>query len=690
MWARNLDSDIQTLSGVGKHLASAYAQMGITTYSDLLHLLPRGYEDRTTVAPLGLIGEGEFANTLVEVTGHSYFGSGRKRTLKVTVQDISGEGDARASLLCFNRNYLEKVFRIGSRFYLWGQFSHHWGELQSSQFEMVHVTHSIEEAAGYGSLNPMYPLSGKLTQKGVRRHVQDMFSRIPVLEEELPEYIKHKYQLMSTDEAFRAIHTPITMDQVNRGYRTLAFTELFYLLLLNARNVHLRPHGGSVRTESGKALQKRLLQLLPFTLTDDQKTCLEEILRDLESRQVMNRLLQGDVGSGKTLVAWISALSVVAAKGQVAFMAPTELLARQHAEQAASYLEPLGIRLAFITGALKQKARGYLLEALKDGEIDIAIGTHALFSDDVTFRNLKYIIIDEQHRFGVLQRAKLREKGIDPDVLMMSATPIPRSLALTVFGDINVSTIHQMPKGRLPVITYLVKEESRSRMYKSVQVEFERGHQAYFVYPRIDDSGESDLRDVSSMFDFLSTTMYPGVPSAFIHSRINEEEKLRILHDFRDGRLTYIVSTSVVEVGLDIPNATVMVIEHAERFGLAALHQLRGRVGRSDLQSYCFLVYNSPLTEDAQKRLKVLKETNDGFLISEQDLLIRGPGDIAGVKQSGFLRLKFASLTDDMEMIQEVKILVDELIVQDEGLLEARHTRIRNVLTHAPYQHESQ
>ncbi len=690
MWARNLDSDIQTLSGVGKHLASAYAQMGVTTCSDLLHLLPRGYEDRTTITPLGLVSDGEYANTLVEVTGHSYFGSGRKRTLKVTVQDISGEGDARASLLCFNRNYLEKVFRIGSRFYLWGQVSHHWGELQSSQFEMVHVSHSIEDAAGYGSLNPMYPLSGKLTQKGVRRHVQEVLKNIPALEEELPDYIMQRYQLMRTDEAFRAIHSPSTMDQVNRGYRTLAFTELFYLLLMNARRLHQRPYGGSARTEAGKKLQRKLLEHLPFSLTDDQKTCLEEILTDLESRQVMNRLLQGDVGSGKTLVAWISALNVIGGGGQVAFMAPTELLARQHAEQAALYLEPLGVRLAFITGALKQKARGYLIEALKTGEIDIAIGTHALFSDDVTFRNLKYIIIDEQHRFGVLQRAKLKEKGMEPDVLMMSATPIPRSLALTVFGDINVSTIRQMPKGRLPVVTYLVKEESRDRMYKSIQVEFERGHQAYFVYPRIDDSGESDLRDVKSMYEFLASTMYPGVPSAFIHSRISEEEKMRILHDFRDGRLTYIVSTSVVEVGLDIPNATVMVIEHAERFGLAALHQLRGRVGRSDLQSYCFLVYNSPLTEDAQKRLKVLKETHDGFLISEQDLLIRGPGDITGVKQSGFLRLKFASLTDDMELIQEVKLLVDEVIAEDEGLLEARHDRIRNVLTHAPYQYDAQ
>jgi len=366
-------------------------------------------------------------------------------------------------------------------------------------------------------------------------------------------------------------------------------------------------------------------------------------------------------------------------------MAPTEILARQHAEQAAKYLEPLGIRLAFFTGGVKQKARNYLIEALKQGEIDIAIGTHALFSQDVAFKNLRYIIIDEQHRFGVVQRMSLEEKGTDPHVLMMSATPIPRSLALTVFSDIDLSTIKTMPQGRIPIITYLVSNKSRERMYKSVAVEFERGHQAYFVYPRIDDSGESTLRDVQTMYTLLSQQMYPGVPSALIHSRLSEQEKISILRDFREKKLTYIVSTSVVEVGLDIPDATVMVIEHAERFGLAALHQLRGRVGRSSLQSYCFLVYETPLPEDAQKRLKVLKESNDGFYIAEQDLLIRGPGDVVGTKQSGFLKLKFASLTHDMDLLSSVKKEVDVIVEHDRGLLSIEHYPIRKLLAESPY-----
>jgi ATP-dependent DNA helicase RecG len=333
---------------------------------------------------------------------------------------------------------------------------------------------------------------------------------------------------------------------------------------------------------------------------------------------------------------------------------------------------------------VKNKARGYLLDALKNKEIDIAIGTHALFSSEVEFADLAYIIIDEQHRFGVVQRTRLLGKGKTPDVLMMSATPIPRSLALTVFGDINLSTIREMPKGRIPIITYLVSNESRKRMYESVGVEFERNHQAYFVYPRIDDKGESTLRDVTSMFDYLKT-IYPNVPSALIHSRLDESEKISIIRKFRNKELMYVVSTSVVEVGLDIPEATVMVIEHAERFGLSALHQLRGRVGRSTLQSYCFLVYETPLSEDALKRLKVLKESIDGFYIAEQDLMIRGPGEVVGTKQSGFLKLKFASLTSNIELLTTVKNEVEHIIEQDEGLLMLEHATIRKVMLEAPY-----
>jgi ATP-dependent DNA helicase RecG len=418
-------------------------------------------------------------------------------------------------------------------------------------------------------------------------------------------------------------------------------------------------------------------------LTGDQITALKEIRLDLAGAEPMNRLLQGDVGSGKTLVAWISALYALSGGAQVAFMAPTELLARQHAESAASLLGDLGIRLAFLTGSVRNKERRLLLEAVREGEVDILIGTHALFSAEVVFKNLRYVIIDEQHRFGVEQRLALLAKATVPDLLLMTATPIPRTLSLTVFGNLNISTLKTMPAGRKPVVTHLVSEASRKRMYQAVGVEFSRGHQAYFVYPRIDDSGEDDVRDVTNMFEYLKEE-YPLIPSALIHSRLDEEEKIAILRSYQQGELSYLVSTSVVEVGIDIPNATVMVIEHAERFGLSALHQLRGRVGRSDLQSYCFLVFSSQLTEEAKSRLTVLKNSNDGFYIAEQDLLIRGPGELSGVRQSGYLRLTFASLTEDLALIQLAREEADRILSSKDGLLGAEHEAIRSVLANAP------
>jgi len=340
-------------------------------------------------------------------------------------------------------------------------------------------------------------------------------------------------------------------------------------------------------------------------------------------------------------------------------------------------------RLAFLTGSVKNKERRLLLEAIKEGEVDIVIGTHALFSAEVAFKNLRYVIIDEQHRFGVEQRLALLEKAQVPDLLLMTATPIPRTLSLTVFGNLNVSTLKTMPPGRKPVITHLVNEQSRKRMYQAVGVEFQRGHQAYFVYPRIDDSGESDLRDVTNMYEFLKNE-YPDVPSALIHSKLDEDEKVRILKEYQGGRLSYLVSTSVVEVGIDIPNATCMVIEHADRFGLSALHQLRGRVGRSVLQSYCFLVFGNELTDEAKQRLKVMKESNDGFFIAEQDLLIRGPGELTGTRQSGYLKLIYASLTEDLPLIEIARNEADLILERDPGLLLVEHEPIRAVLAEAP------
>lgn len=688
MFVRQLNQSITTLRGVGKALGESYRALGVTLWQDLLLLAPRDYEDRRQVITLNQIEHNGLVNTVVEVVHHSYFGFGKKRTLKVTVRELEGHSPTEAELLCFGRNFLANILQVGGHFYLHGHFQYNYRQLQSSQFEMLPLAPDGSIPPPFGQILPLYPLSGILTQRVIRRDIAAILSQSESFAEELPDYIIERCQLLSTDQAIRELHRPTNQQLLVQAKRTLAFTELFYLQLIGRRkrsaNAERQVAPLLADLHQLSALEEQFIKSLPFNLTADQESVLAEIRADLATSTPMNRLLQGDVGAGKTLVAWISALRVIATKGQVAFMAPTELLARQHAEKAAELLEPLGVSVAFLTGSVNTSARKLLLGALKAGQIDIIIGTHALFSQDVIFNNLRYIIIDEQQRFGVVQRISLLEKAETPDVLLMTATPIPRTLALTVFGDLDVSTIRMLPQGRLPVVTYLVSAKNRLRMYESIGVEFRRGHQAYFVYPRIDAEGKSTLRDVESMYAELTTNIYPGVKAKLIHSRLPEEEKVEILRSFAAQEISYLVSTSVVEVGIDIPNATCMVVEHAERFGLSALHQLRGRVGRSTLQSYCFLVYEENLSEEGRERLMVMKQSNDGFEIAEKDLLIRGPGEIAGLKQSGFLKLRFASLTSNIELIGEAKGVVDELLAQDENLSESRHQVIRALLLHAP------
>ncbi|WP_320130491.1 ATP-dependent DNA helicase RecG [uncultured Sphaerochaeta sp.] len=684
-YLRNLKSSLSSLPKVGPAATKGYGELGLSTFSDLLSLSPRAWEDRSTIHPLGELEDGMMANTLVEVVAHTYFGPkfSNRRTLKILVKDVSGQGYGRLSLVCFGRNFLEKTLKVGHIYYLYGTVSRHMGELQCSQFEMLPATEEGDFPSSFGKILPIYPLKGTLSQRIIRRDVSSVLSQVDRFEEELPRSIRTEYSLLSLDEALRTWHFPKTLGELEHARKTLAFSELFYLQLVSRRRTPILERSAKPGPGIPTKLELKFMENLPFALTQDQLTVLKEIRKDLDSEIPMNRLLQGDVGSGKTLVAWISALHTLSTGAQVAFMAPTELLSRQHAESAARLLEPLGIRIAFLTGSVKGKERKLLLQAIEEGNVDIVIGTHALFSKEVSFKNLRYIIIDEQHRFGVEQRLALMQKAEVPDLLLMTATPIPRTLSLTVFGNLNVSTILTMPPGRLPIVTHIVSEESRERMYKAIAVEFQRGHQAYFVYPRIDDTGESDLRDVTNMFEFLKN-QYPGVPSALIHSKLDEDQKVSILSQYQQGSVQYLVSTSVVEVGIDIPNATCMVIEHADRFGLSALHQLRGRVGRGKNQSYCFLVFGKDLSEDAKQRLKVMKESTDGFFIAEQDLLIRGPGEMTGTRQSGFLRLHYASLTEDLSLIEQARKEVDRILLQDPSFLNEDNSVIRRVLLESP------
>lgn len=673
---------IRTLTGVGPKACEAYAALGVESIADLVGLRPRGYEDRTHRVCIGSQTDPLLkTNTIVEVIRKTRFGKGLN-SVKAIVRDT--ENGVQGEILGFNRSYLDKVLFEGSYYRLYAsQMPYNgYGRRQFSQFEVTPVREEdllVSDVVLDGGLLPVYSLAGTLTQKTIRRDIKNALARINVIEDDLPAFIYEKYRLISRDSATRKMHFPANENDIVQALRTMGFSEVFYMQLLALR----RGSGPVRRSVPDKVypIEQAFEQSLGFELTPDQKTVLGEIRKDMASSRPMNRLLQGDVGAGKTLVAWISALHAIAENRQVAFMAPTELLARQHAQSAAKLLENSGVRTAYLDGQVHGKSRTLLLKALKNGEIDLIIGTHALFSKDVEYSDLGYVIIDEQHRFGVEQRRALSEKGNSPDILLMTATPIPRTLALTIYGNLNVSTIRTMPAGRLPVKTFVVGDERREEMYSVVGTELYRGHQAYFVYPRIEEDENGDLRSVEEMYSKLCAR-YPDYRGEMIHSRLDDDRKIEILNDFAAGKIRFLVATSVVEVGIDVADATCMVIEHADTFGLSALHQLRGRVGRSTLQSWCFLVYDSSLTDIARKRLAVLRRTNDGFEIAEEDLKLRGPGEISGLRQSGFTNLRYAALDNekDIQMIRCARDEVKAILDSDPGLIRLENAVVRKCI----------
>ncbi|HDQ14713.1 MAG TPA: ATP-dependent DNA helicase RecG [Sediminispirochaeta sp.] len=668
-----LDHSVSQLKGIGPQSASQLAGLGIISVADLLLHRPRDYEDRSTTVPLRDWTKAP-VNTVVEVVAHDFFGHRRGRTLKVYVQDETGT----ATLLCFNRNFLQNVLKVGEKFRLYGNFTYRYGELQSSSFETEKL---FEQSSSFGRILPIYPLTGKLNQGLMRRAVRDALRRYGrYVDSELPESLRRHFGYLPKSEAIRQVHFPDSFEQLDLALQGLSFEELLYFQIVVARRAYRRDESRRAPQLLPYRLQRRCIEALPFKLTADQKQVIEEIKKDLDGPHPMGRLLQGDVGSGKTLTALLSALPVIEAGYQVAFLAPTELLAKQHAERAAGFLEQLGVRLAFLSGHVKNAVRAPLLTALAEGRVDLIIGTHALFTEDVRFQNLRYVIIDEQHKFGVEQRGRLIEKGRNPDLLLMTATPIPRTLTLTFFGDLQVSSIRSMPPGRKPVVTHLARQDNEEKVYRAVRKELERGHQAYFVYPRISGDGESDLKDAETMALRLRETIFSDFSLALIHSKRPEEEKERIMHDFAQGKIQVLVSTSVVEVGVDVANATCMVVEQAERFGLAALHQLRGRVGRSSLQSYVFLVYSRELSEEGKRRLMVMKRSSDGFEISEEDLKLRGPGELGGTRQSGSLGLRFTDLNDDLELLQRARKEAFRIVKADPALALSQHQNLSRVL----------
>lgn len=667
MFIHELKQSVATLHGAGPSVASRLGRLGITTIADLLCHYPRDYEDRSAFVPFSRFAEGASVHTIATVSSHEWFGFGRMKTLKILVSDDSSE----AALLCFNRPFLEKTLPVGARIVVHGKFQFRYGEIQSSAFDAERLD---EDASPTIGLIPLYPLTEGLAQGHLRKLMKAALTMYGSrVEDEIAPALAAERGLMGKAQALSSIHFPRSVAEREAALRTLAYEELFKFQLGIALRIEARRSQSIPRKPAPGLLSERLIQRLPFTLTQDQEKALEEIAADLDKPHPMARLLQGDVGSGKTIVALLAALRTVERGGQVAIMAPTELLARQHAATAAKLIEPLGVRLAFLSGNVDDAARPPLLKALAAGDIDIVIGTHALFSADVVYKALKFIVIDEQHRFGVMQRIALYKKGDIPDMLMMTATPIPRSLALTLFGDLAVSSIKNLPPGRKMVKTHLAKEGNESKVYEFVRNIVAQGRQAFFVYPIIGESDKAELKSAQDMAEELAKKIYPEFSLSLLHSRLKEERKRAIMDDFIAGTTNILVATTVVEVGVDVPNAAVMVIEHAERFGLSALHQLRGRIGRSEHQSYCFLVYSKDITEDAVQRLKALYDSSDGFALAEEDLKIRGPGELLGTAQSGSLRLLIANPLRDFELLKLARADAFDVVKNDPAFLKAEH-----------------
>jgi ATP-dependent DNA helicase RecG len=668
-----LVQDVSTLRGVGPAIAARLDRMGVRSVCDLLLLLPRGYEDRSALVTLAQAAAMEKACVAAAVTSVVDLGWGRRRTLKAVVSDQSAE----AELVCFGRPFLRSLLQPGKKFFIWGTFRLRRGLLQCTDFELEPWS---ETPALFGRILPVYPLTEGLTQATLRKVMSRALEELPPsLQPLLPADLRESRRLPGLREALEGVHFPPRPGAAESCRQALAYEELlaFEISVLRKKRVQ------AVRRQRTRTLDPRLrdglLARLPFTLTPDQGTVAAEIAAELAGPVPMARLLQGDVGCGKTLVALLSALLVVAGGEQAAFLAPTELLARQHAENAARLLEPLGIRMAFLAGSVTGEPRTLLLAALRAGDIDLLFGTHALFSEGVAFRGLGMVIVDEQHKFGVLQRQAIVRKGESPDLLLMTATPIPRTLALTAFGDLDVSTIRTMPAGRRPVITHLAREGNEQKVYQRVREELEKGRQAYFVYPLIEESEALAIKDAETAFQHLGEKVYPGVPMALIHSRVAQEQKERAMAGFAAGSVKVLVATSVVEVGVDVANATCIVVEHAERFGLSTLHQLRGRVGRGEEQSYAFLVYGGKLTPEGVERLKIMKETTDGFQIAERDMQLRGPGELLGIRQSGFLGFRVADLLVHGPLLMAARDDAKRLLAEDPGLLLPAHAALAKV-----------
>ena len=680
---------IQYVKGVGPRLAKLFEKKGIRTVEDALYFLPRCYEDRRNLKRLSELKAGQKETGFGEIllSGVAFYQNKRKRVFEAVV----GDGSGVITLKWFHghERYFKERFKKGRKMIFSGEVRYFNVQKEIHHPDVEIVEGDIEEDyLNFKRIVPIYSETEGLHQRTLRRLMKTILEGYAnELLSPIPKVILDGQNLIDFSEAFQRVHFPPDEEslellnlQRSEGHRRIIFDEFFFLELgmaLKRRGMALEP-GISFQTKG--ALAQRLLDLLSFQLTRAQQRVWDEIRRDLERPHPMNRLIQGDVGSGKTVVALLACLDVIECGYQAAIMAPTEVLAEQHYLNLHRWVEPLGVDIALLTSSMKGSEKEDLYSRIKKGEVQLVIGTHAVIQEAVEFHRLGLAIIDEQHKFGVVQRGLLKKKGERPDVLVMTATPIPRTLAMTIYGDLEVSLIDEMPPGRMPIETRIYLESARARVYRILDEEVRKGRQVFIVYPLVEESEKLQLRDATRMAEQLQKEVFPEFRIGLLHGRMKSEEKEAIMMDFKEKKIQTLVATTVIEVGIDIPNASVMVVEHAERFGLSQLHQLRGRIGRGRYPSKCILLAQYRSSEEAKVRLRAMERTTDGFQIAEEDLALRGPGEFFGTRQSGLPDFRVAHILRDTPILIEARKEAFHLVEEDPALMDPSHSKLKEIL----------
>lgn len=666
MLKNDLQKSIQYMKGIGPQKAAVLAKLGIFTIGQMLEHYPRRYEDRSRLKQINQLAHKALETVAATVAGIEEIKPRRGLIItKIAVADDTGI----AYGIWFNQSYVKKQYKRGDKIILSGRVERRQREIQFLEPEMELIDKG--ETLHTARIVPVYPLTENLSQRVFRTTLKQVLElSIGQIDDPLPDFLRQQHGFLEKQWAMETIHFPQDEISLTQARRRLVYEELFILQLgLLLLKCHTQTDERGIRHGENGKLSKALKKQLPFTLTGDQLKVIEEILADMEADRVMNRLVQGDVGSGKTIIAAAALVKTVENGYQGAMMAPTEILADQHYCSLTALLAPLGLKVALLTGSQPRKRREGVLEEIRTGAADIVVGTHALIQHEVAFARLGLVVTDEQHRFGVKQRALLQQKGYWPDVLVMTATPIPRTLALTLYGDLDYSVIKEMPPGRKPVKTYAVTSDYRPRIYNFIRKLAAEGRQVYMVCPLVEESDKLQAEAATQMAERLAVKEFPRLSVGLLHGKMKPAEKDEVMRRFIGNEIQVLVATTVIEVGVNVPNAALMVIEGAERFGLAQLHQLRGRVGRGSHKSYCILVSDAQ-TEDSIQRLNCLQETSDGFALAEKDLALRGPGEFFGTRQHGLPDLKLANLMQDYDILEQARRDADVLIKQGQPLPE--------------------